>query len=105
MDTSSRSGRLSTNCTTSHVKLKLVAGSLVGATEYDHVYDGINEKDDNESDSHSFHNSVTLILMGVAREVARCGGHIVEKKQYFTYEVICTTFFLSLVDDGLNHAL
>ena len=57
---------MSTNPNTAPVKLKLVPGSLVGAAEYGHVYDGINEKDDNASDRHSFHNSGTPTLVGVA---------------------------------------
>ena len=63
------------------------------------------KKDDNESTSHSFHNSGTLTLVGVAQEVSRCGYPIMDKKQYITYEVMCTTFLLGSVDDGLNHAM
>ena len=70
------------------VKIKLVAGSLVGTTEYTQVYNDIGSGQ-NISDS-----ARTPTLVGVALSVASCGGAKMDKKQYITYEVICSTFLL-----------
>ena len=56
------------------VKIKLVAGSLVGTTEYTQVYNDIGS-DENISDS-----SGTPTMVGVARSVTSCGGAKMDEK-------------------------
>lgn len=88
----------------SPVQLKLVCGALVDGIDYNQVYSNNLENDnttDNQSNAPSEHNT-TPTLGGVARKVAAAGGPQLDEKQYITYEVICSTFLLGLVYNGLD---
>ena len=88
------------------VKLRLVSGSMVGETSYDQVYSGILDTNSNSGDG-ACRNIQTSgpTLTDVARKVASCGGPKLDEKQYIAYEVICCSFLLGLVHDGLDMSL
>lgn len=85
------------------MQLKLVAGALVGETAYDHVYSGVSDADgvSKETGAASL-QPLAPTLAGAARKVASCGGPQLDEKQYILYEVICCTFLLGLVQNGMD---
>ena len=88
----------------SPVQLKLVCGALVDGIDYNEVYPespGCGDNVDGQGGSQTEHEA-TPSLGGVARKVAAAGGPHLDEKQYITYEVICSTFLLGLVYNGLD---
>ena len=82
--------------------MKLIAGSMEGYTNYDNIY---SDKGNTETDSDS--NKKTsglpiLTLVDTSRKVVRYKGTHTNEKQYVTYEVICCTFLLGLVNKSNN---
>ena len=82
--------------------MKLIAGSMEGYTDYHDIYSGIgNTETDSDSIEETSASSVPT-LVGTARKVARYEGTQMDEKQYLTYEVMCCTFLLGLVNESNN---
>ena len=79
--------------------MKLIAGSLEEYTDYDSVYSGLGNPEVN-----CVHSNEPIVptMVDIARKVARHEGTQMDDKQYITYEVMCCTFLLGLVNDGNN---
>ena len=85
------------------VQLRIISGSLVGPTDYAKVYDGISGSNGNDFETNQLlDDRSTPTIAGVARKVAARGGVILDEKPYITYELICCTFLLGLVQNGME---
>ena len=84
-------------------KYRLIAGSLVGTTDFSRVYDGINRDVNHDGSDTPHHTSAVPTLVETARMIARHGGPQMDEKQYIAYEVICCTFLLGLINDDLDN--
>ena len=82
--------------------IKLIAGSMEGYTHYHDIYSGI-ENTETNSDSNKETSPLSIpTLVDTARKVAQYEGTHMDEKQYVTYEVICCTFILGLVNETNN---
>lgn len=85
-------------------KYKLIAGSLVGTTDFHRVYEGIDQEKTLEDSNQPQQTSAVPTLVETARKIALNGGPQMDEKQYIAYEVLCCTFLLGLLnDDGDNN--
>ena len=82
------------------VMLKLIAGSLVGTTDYIFIYDDMDDMELDGATENQIPGSPVPTLVDVARRVAKFEGKKLDDKQYIAYEIICCTFLLGLVTDG-----
>ena len=85
-------------------KYKLIACSLVGTTDFHRVYEGIDQENILEDSNQPQQTSAVPTLVETVHKIALNGGPQMEEKQYITYEVLCCTFLLGLLnDDGDNN--
>ena len=84
------------------VMLKLISGSLVGETEYSHIYNMEDQDDDPDvqEQSSALDECPVPTLQSIACKIAHKEGKMMDEKQYITYEIICCTFLLGLIEDG-----
>ena len=80
--------------------LKLIAGSLIGDIEYKDVYDGKEDADITEAQDKTQSKISVPTLVDTVCKVAQRDGTQLDEKQYITYEFICCTLFLGLIQDG-----
>lgn len=78
--------------------MKLVSGSLAGTYEYKSVYENLGGDETERTQVGA--NLTPPTLSEVARAVAQKQGTIMDMKQYVTYEILCCTFLLDLVNEG-----
>ena len=87
--------------------LKLISGSLVGDSKYAEIYAQL-ELDEQEqptaqqsssSDSETSEPTIPT-LQDIARKVAKIEGKELDERQYTTYEIICCTFLIGLINTG-----
>ena len=71
------------------VLLELVAGSLVGTTYYNCVYENTKVMEDIDKTRPPLDNLQVPTLTGVAPTVAQCGGPQMDEEQCIVYEVMC----------------
>jgi hypothetical protein len=85
--------------------LKLVLGALIGGANYEDVYMESEFENENENNiTEEEHQSTSMnnipTMAGTARKVAKLEKRKLDEKQYIAYEMIASTFLLSLVHDG-----
>ena len=82
--------------------IKLITWSLVRDDTYSKIYtdleDNGNESTSQQQSTSSNFNIPTLLI--IACKVAQVEDLKLDEKQYITYEIICCTFLLDLVNDG-----
>ena len=102
IDETSHSRNVSARDRTYSCMMKLIAGSMEGYTDYHDIYSGIgNTETNSNSDKETSALSVPT-LVDTARKVARYKGTNMDEKQYVTYEIMCCTFLLGLVNESNN---
>ena len=81
---------------------QLITGSLVRDDKYSKIYadleDNVNKSTFQQQSTSSNFNIPTL--SGIAGKVAQVEDLKLDEKQYITYEIICCTLLLDLVNDG-----
>ena len=78
--------------------LELIHGSLVGSPTYQMFSkDGLNRDDATSSECQA-----DPMIAGVAESLATQDGKVLDKKQYITYEMVCCTFLLELLNEALD---
>ena len=93
--------------------LRLITGTLLGGRSYDTVYDLSKECDSEPSVDVDSSNSSggndqptgnkTPTLQSIARLMAKEQDTKLDEKQYIMYEILATTFLLSLLLDDIDH--
>jgi hypothetical protein len=58
-----------------------------------------NTNDECGDDSNSTDNPT---IAGVAKWLAQCNGKLLDEKQYITYDIVCCTFLLQLLNKALD---
>ena len=102
IDETSHSHNVSAGDKTYSGLMKLIAGSMEGYTDYHDIYSGIgNTENSSDSDKETSASPVPT-LIDTARKVARYEGTNMDEKQYITYEIVCCTFLLGLVNESNN---
>ena len=102
IDETSHSHNVSAGDKTYSGLMKLIAGSMGGYTAYHDIYSGIgNTENSSDSDKETSASPVPT-LIDTARKVARYDGTNMDEKQYITYEIVCCTFLLGLVNESNN---
>lgn len=82
--------------------LKLISGTLVGESKYAEVYTKLSSND-NEPPTPGHATQLPVpTLQGIARKVASIENKVLDEKQYLTYEIICCTFMMGLINDGCD---
>jgi len=88
IDETSHSRNVSQGDRTDSCMMQLIAGSMVGYTDYHDIYSSIgNTETNSDSDKETSSSSVPTL---------------VDEKQYVTYEIMCCTFLLGLVNQSNN---
>ena len=82
--------------------MKLIAGSMEGYTDYHDIYSSIGNTETNSNSDKETSSSSVPTLVDTARKVARYEGTNMDEKQYVTYEIMCCTFLLGLVNESNN---
>ena len=77
------------------VLLKLVAGSLVGTTDYNCVYENTKVIEDIDETCPPLHDFQVPTLPGVVHKVAQCGGTQMDEKQYTLMKSYIVLFSLA----------
>jgi len=82
--------------------MKLITGTLTETTDYKTVYDDMDDKSGNDGSTSSTTSQLysSPSLVDVARRVAKADGTKMDEKQYITYEVVCCSFLLGIVNEG-----
>ena len=78
--------------------LELIHGSLVGSP----TFQMFSHQDINEMANISQNDESYPTIAGVAQTLARREGKVLDEKQYITYEMLCCTFLLQLVNETLD---
>ena len=85
--------------------LTFISGTLVGGN-YDDIIDQVEESGNREGDIFEGtginQEQRVPTLIGVARKVSIEEGKQLDKKQYIAYEIIASSFLLSLIEDGVG---
>ena len=85
--------------------MTFISGALVGGN-YDDIIDQVGESGNREGDIFKGkginQEQRVPTLIGVARKVSIEEGKQLDKKQYITYEIIASSFLLSLIEDGVG---
>lgn len=74
--------------------LDIIQGAIGGFMKYETF---VNNEDTNEEE-----DETTPTIAGIAKQLARKHNKTLDKKQYITYEIICCSFLLTLLNDATS---